>query len=75
LRKAEINKLINIEEFFQFITDAVTEGTCTYIEAAADYARKHDIEIDIVANIIKTHKGPIKAMIDQQCKDLRIIND
>lgn len=75
MRKAEINKLINIAEFFLFIDDAVAEGHCTYIEACADYARKHDIEIDVVAAIIKTHKGPLKAKLDQQCKDLRIVND
>ncbi len=74
MKRADIKNFINVDDFFAFAERAVEETQCSYIEAFADYGRKHDIELDIIASLIRSHKGKMKAKMIEQCKELRLID-
>ena len=74
MKRAEIRQLINVEEFFTFVEQAVEETRCSYIEAFAEYSRKNEIELDVIAGLVRSHKGKMKGKMIEQCKALRLID-
>ena len=74
MKRAEIRKLINVDEFFAFAERAVEETQCSYIEAFAEYGRQNDIELEVIAGLVRSHKGKMKGKMIEQCKALRLID-
>ena len=74
MKRADIRQLIDVDGFFAFADKAVEETQCSYIEAFAEYGRKHDIELDVIASLVRSHKGKMKAKMIEQCKELRLID-
>lgn len=74
MKRAEIRQLIDVDAFFAFAEMAVEETKCSYIEAFAEYGRKHEIELDVIAGLVRSHKGKMKGRMIDQCKALRLID-
>jgi len=75
LKRNEIRKLVDVTAFFDEINRMVVTYDCTYLDALEEYSRIHDVSLDFVANIVKTHKGKVKTNLTEQCRTLNLVSE
>lgn len=74
MKRTEIRKLIDVNAFFKDVEEIVHTCKCTRLEAVEEYARQHDLSLEFVASIVRTHKNKVKASLIDECKDLKLIS-
>jgi uncharacterized protein (DUF488 family) len=75
MKRTEIRRLIDVNAFFADIEQMTTNYQCTYLDALEEYARVHDLSLEFVANVVKTHKGKTKSNLTDECKTLNLVSE
>lgn len=73
MKRSEIKKLIDVDQFIKYIEETTGNGNCTILEAIEEYARINQIELDLVASIVRSHKGSLKSTLLEECRKLNLI--
>ena len=73
MRKSEIRKLIDTDKFLLDIDEMVQTYGCTFLGAIEEYARLHDIDLDIMADIVKSQRGTLRSKLTEECVRLNLV--
>jgi uncharacterized protein (DUF488 family) len=75
LKRNEIRRLVDVNAFNVEIEQMTKQYGCTYLDALEEYSRRHNLSLDFVANIVRTHKGKLKTNLVDECKLLNLVTE
>ena len=74
MKKSEILKLVDVDSFLKWVDTAVSDTGCTHLDAVEQYCHNHEIDYDLIAQVI--NRTPrLKSAITDEGKFLRLLKN